>query len=308
MATFNRYDLWLSRTWTFQIFKKHHTELNRYYWSYAPIIIEAKIKAKSNQKNKKTTSIFNIPASLSSRVSPDVGGWLKDSSDFDNWVRLSALSSLLSYLEIYIRNVSCFAMDSNPLLSIGLSREIDGIKLMKSKKLPIHYPTTEQFIKGDWSTRISNYRKTFGFVPDILIRSQGDLEKMRKLRNNFAHRFGRDETTGVEKREILERLYGKNEISRLSEERLLNYLGLVESVVIGIDEHLGKRHIGEYETIHFYHQCITDSKFSLTHWGIEKPLPGKGRAKFLAETLGKLFGRHPGQEFCKNLIDYYNSQ
>ena len=297
---FDRYGLWGKRTWAFRLFKLHHTELNQLYWSYVPTRSDAQHKTRRVDPSTETDTIFTINADLKRRISPQIAGWKSDFANFDNWVRLSALISLLSYLEIYIRNVAVAAIDSDPLLVMGFSRLIDGLTVLKSGKPRNTFFDTERFVKGDWTQRMTQYRETFGPPPQVLIENHSELEQMRKLRNTFAHRFGR-----VEQGDHSKPIAIGHEMERLTERRLQKWLGIVEQVALAIDEHVGAQYIGEYETLAFYHQWISEPQAAQQQWGVARPQPGNRREQDLATALGTIFGRHPGLQFCRELITYY---
>lgn len=292
--TFNRHGLWLTRTWAYHSFKRHHTELNRLYWSYVPARIEAKKKGAAIVSSTRTDALFNLRGEVASRVSAEAANWQIDFAEFDNWIRLSSLTSLLSYFEIYTRSVCSMALESDPSALLGLRGEIDGTKILKHVTKYNRYDETKQFVDGDWSKRIGNYRKVFGSAPSRLEDFQGELQKMSNLRNSFAHKFGRSDSFS-------------DTMEHLSQDRLQKYWGIVDEAALSIDEHLGRAYIGEYETIRFYHIWANDSRAAKTEYHITPPRRNTDRARNLAEALGNLFGRHPGVLFCAQLVDYYNS-
>lgn len=86
-----------------------------------------------------------------------VSKWLDARDDLENWLRLSALVSALSYFETYLRQVVNSALMSDPLCRFGSSRAIDGVILLKNRKLIDNKKEIEGITKGDWLNRCSEF-------------------------------------------------------------------------------------------------------------------------------------------------------
>jgi len=150
------------------------------------------------------------------------------------------------------------------------------------------FDKSELITKGTWPQRIGNYQKIFKSVPQTLASSVSDLEKMRKIRNNVAHAFGRDieKTRARETIEILP-------IERLSEIRLQKYMEIIRKISKEIDNQLLTNHIGEFELIHFYHRI--KSELRIDH-----------KIQDLKTKTNSLNVELRNHTFYKELIEYYD--
>ena len=119
--------------------------------------------------------------------------WKSGYHEFQNWVNLNAVMAMSSNFETYLSAVISLAITSDPGVLVGASQAVDGIDLIKRQKNkidPTEYVTA--CTKGDWNSRISAYEGIFGQVPPELKTNCSDLNKIRVLRNNIGHSFGRD--------------------------------------------------------------------------------------------------------------------
>ncbi len=100
---------------------------------------------------------------------------------------------MASNLETYMAAVIAVALESDPGLLLGASRSVDGISLLKHGAPPLKLAERiEGCTRGDWSSRVSHYRRLFSKVPAIMTDKLSDLETIRRLRNRLSHAFGRD--------------------------------------------------------------------------------------------------------------------
>jgi hypothetical protein len=122
------------------------------------------------------------------------------------------------------------------------------------------------------------------------------LEKMRRLRNNIGHAFGR-EIEAARRHDVL----SSTEISKLSRDTTIYYMKLIYSISKEIDRQLLINHIGEYQIANFYHSLKDDLS-------IGDPLPARERGNHIAilkKQIGR-FGNNPvSKNFCRELIEYY---
>lgn len=286
---FERHKLWGNTTWAYRLFRYHHIQLNKIYWSYAPVARDALQRAHAEDPLVETKDFFSFHTADDLRVPHPLSKWEDAFKQSQTWIRSSLVLVIASILEVYIRTVVSLALESDPGLLIGSQGVVDGVRLLKSDASYSYLKHGEECATGQWQSRLDKYQRLFGTVPQDLKDSLNELEQLRKFRNGVGHTFGRDQG------EYKSRLDVKpKELASLSEQRLKKWLGLAEKVVKAVDLHLGA-HIGEYETIYFYHSNI-------------RKLPAHGHftpASRLSRELNLLHGHGPGKTFCKELIRYY---
>src|SRR5690606_4210634 len=144
---------------------KHHSEINSLYWSHMLAAKRTTSIVRKADKRLRPTTVFTVPRKHQKRIAPTLERWEKDFKDFNNWVRLSASVAVNSYMEIYLRNITSLAIESNPGLGIGAGGAIDGVKLLKSRPGYSYSEYAVHFTKGDWNTRIQHYERLFGEAP-----------------------------------------------------------------------------------------------------------------------------------------------
>ena len=148
-------------------------------------------------------------------------------------------------------------------------------------------------VKGEWSKRLASYRKLFGTVPVQLTALEGNLDRMRNIRNGVAHSFGRDQNLFVNPLPMAD-----DRAERLSEPTLLAWLGEIEQAAMAVDEHILRNHLGDFELLWHFHR-----------W---RELPRSEKEPKYAETtafarfLNRTFGSTPGREYCRQLERYYH--
>jgi len=289
MPTFNRWNATWPKTWAGHIFKKHHTQLNDIYWSGAASIGHIKMIARHTLATSSTASFFHLSAANARRMTFPIEDWRKNTSEFENWSRLSALMSLLSYFETYLGAVTWLALTSDPGILLSSSRAVDGIKLVKHENCPDIEPHIPGLTKGDWQSRCAAYKRLFSIIPKSLSDNVSELESMRKLRNGIGHAFGRfiDEYRDP----VLVR---PRELQRLSESRLQRWLGVIDECVAEIDSHLLNIHIGAFEVLYMYHRW--DKKYYAGHIHEETAF---------AASIGETQGNKPSRTYFKAAIAYY---
>lgn len=290
--SFNR---WISKdkySYAFRLFSKYHTYMNSLYWAHVPASSHTQETyriASVNNPNQTTHQLYNLSGKNAFRVTESLESYSKHLKDFDNWTRLNTLVAVLSYFETYLSSIVSLAIESDLGLIYSIPKKIDGIMILKHKTNTDYsfFDKSELITKGSWPQRISNYEKIFNSVPTTLASSISDLEKMRKIRNNVAHAFGRD----IEKtraRETFEML----PIERLSEIRLQKYMDIIRKISKEIDAQLLTNHIGEFELIYFYHRIKSELR---TNYEIQD----------LKTKINSLYVEQRNYTFCKELIKYY---
>lgn len=299
MESNQSFDRWNARersTWPFQVFQKYNLELTKLYWSFVPAHKTLYNRLGSSHANWTDASEQHLvfkPASRS-RLFGDLKDWSNAFNSFANWTRLNVLMAILSNFESYTAAVLQLALESDPGVLIGAPRSVDGLSLHKRHVTELnHDKIIEACTKGDWSSRVSHYEATFGFVPAMLKAHISDLDAMRNLRNKVGHAFGRDISQA--------RRHGVREIipmESLSEERVERYQRLAWSSAKSIDRHLLTTHIGEYQALHFYHKLFPTLRSDVNQ--------GQ-RAVYFRKALGQFHGGLPGKAVCKAMVEYYEA-
>lgn len=293
----NEFDRWTSKSgssWVLKLFKKHHTLLNSMYWSYIPTSSYCNYMYRQNEKNqtsKTISELLHISGVDSHRVENKLENWDKSFKEFDNWTRLNALVALLSYFEVYLSSIVTLSLESDPGLNFKTTKVIDGMMIVKSNsKFTVDFKNVaEKITKGEWPQRIAAFREVFGTVPQKIIDYTKQLERMRKLRNNVAHAFGR-EIEKAQARGLIEIL----EMDKLSLDALKKYMQIINDIVYDIDQQLVTNHIGSYEVLFYYHQ-------------INEQLPSINKEVALRKELNRIgINGTCNEQYCRELIDYYD--
>ena len=225
----------------------------------------------------------------------DLKDWSNAFNDLENWVNLNALVAISSNFETYIATIVPLALESDVGVLFGVPRRIDGIEIVKhGKEKPFNFEDiVEACTKGTWQSRINSYERAFGRVPKYLLNRISDLEKIRIVRNNVAHSFGRDIEASRQNGQLTTLPVGK-----LSRDHFLKLQSIVWKSAKAVDAHLYNFHIGEYQTLAFYHKLYP----SLNH-----ELHPSMRAMELKKEIGRYGDIPAGKEFCKGLVAYYEA-
>ncbi|HEY1012629.1 MAG TPA: hypothetical protein VGE07_07990 [Herpetosiphonaceae bacterium] len=287
---FDRLKPWRNQTWNYLLFKKHHTELNDLYWSFAPTVSSVHDQIDNAPPTQSPVITFNYSGEVR-RIASDPNTWRKMFSDFENWVRLSALISISGYFEIFFQKAIALALESDPGIQYGKSRLVDGFSYRKYNDKYSFHEAGENCAKGEWNRRISIYKKLFHHIPSSIENHISDLEQIRIMRNGVGHAFGRNMKDYLESVHI-----SSKPMMSLSETDLQKWLGIIDQIALDIDTHLGMNHIGEYETLYFYH-----------NWRTTPQARASTVANFSKHLRSSTNHNGAGREFCRGLITYYDS-
>jgi hypothetical protein len=268
--------------------------MNSLYWAHVPASSKAQKTYRDSKKISPvptTQSAYHLSGANAFRVADSLDAYSSHLKEFDNWTRLNTLVSVLSYFETYLSSVVSLSIESDLGILYSVPRRIDGVMVLKYSTQDEYsfFDKSEGVTKGTWQQRVSCYKQLFKVVPVSLENSIADLEKMRKIRNNVAHAFGRDinETRSRHTLEILP-------IERLSEERLMKYMETIRIISKDIDKQLLENHIGEFELIHYYHTT-------------RDGLTSTNRANELKPLINGLYVQKRTRKFCAQLIQYYEA-
>ena len=285
------------RTFALRAFNEHETEINRHYWSFQ---VSSEFSSYHARKEKKTdpssstAGVFQASGPDARRIPKTVTEWLDAKDDLENWLRLSATVSASAYLETYMRQVVRCALMSSPLCRYGAQQSLDGTVLLKSgKELPFKWEV-ESVTSNTWPARAEAFKSLFGSVPTLLTNNLNIMERIRKLRNNFAHGFGRD----------LDALPPSNSSSgrsdRLSATVFIKYIGVISKVAASIDKLLLTEFIGNFEYVYFYHCWRTRER--------EGKEATYTESRALQHAFNQDAKRSLGPKFCQGLIAFYAKQ
>lgn len=300
-----QFERWKSRedcTWAFQVFQKHNLELSKMYFSH---IASSEYVYKNLGKSgalweDPITKHFKFKDEIQNYTFPTLKDWSNSFNEFDNWVNLNAVMAMSSNLETYMSTVIKLALESDIGVLFGASKKIDGIQIIKHGRHQAFNFNDKitSCTKGEWSKRVSAFKKIFGSVPSILSNNISTLESLRKLRNDIGHAFGRD-IKASRKHNVIE----VAKIQGLSRKRTIKYQKLIFGICKSIDKQLLSNHIGEYQSLYFYHNLRPSLKG-------EYPLNNHtlgNHTWMLKKGLGKFGAKCAGKVFCKELISYYET-
>jgi hypothetical protein len=295
-AVFDRYKFPGKRSFAMRAFNDRETEINEHFWSFKVVSEYSGYmarKKKAENESAPTAELFKAKGPDARRIPPTVLDWLSAQRELENWLRQSAIVSAASYLEAYLRQAVRSALMSDPMARYGSPRSVDGVILLKRGiEIPCE-ADVECLTKGDWNSRSAAFARLFGKAPDGLSNNLAALEGIRRLRNDFAHGFGRDL-----------RIPPPSELdsrptNRLSQERFIEYVGVVSRVANSIDRYLLSHYIGSFEMLHFYHEHRAQPR---------KPEDARYEP---VRALQRCFSRDAGvtvsENFCQDLMVFYDS-
>ncbi len=290
------FDRWIPReksTWPFQVFQNYNQELERNLAAYIPASKFVYSKLTTGGALWEDKPEKHLALKIGQKTFTDLKAWSVGFNAFDNWVNLNILMTISSTFETYLATIVSVALQSDPGLLFGSSRSLDGIFVLKNGSISkIDY---EWFIKsctmGDWMSRLGAYERLFGIAPTILKNNISTLDKIRIMRNNVGHAFGRDidESRKHGIKAILP-------IESLGREKVLKYQNLLWKIAKSIDKQILIAHIGEFQALNFYHNL---------HLTLNKDDHPSVRAQHFKKKLGQSGVQAPSKLFTRQLVDYY---
>ncbi|MCG3664433.1 hypothetical protein L5F09_01565 [Aliarcobacter butzleri] len=293
---FNRWEHRHKSSWALRIFKQHTNELLRMFITFnnSKEFTYKNLKSQGAKWEDKIDKYFKFVKWEYDKFD-NLKDWSNGYNELENWINLNALVSMSSSFETYIATIVPLALESDIGVLFGTSHKIDGMSILKyGKSEPFDFNNIVIGItKGDWNSRIAIYKKTFDNVPKYLESNISSLEKIRKIRNDLAHAFGRDIEASRDKF-ILKSL----PIKSLSKKKFLKYQNIIWKCALEIDAHLTNLHIGEYQSLLFYHKLFPT---------LNQNLHINQRAIELRKKIGQYGDQSAGKEFCQGLVKYYES-
>jgi hypothetical protein len=151
----------------------------------------------------------------------------------------------------------------------------------------------EVITKGEWNSRLASLAKIFGNVPTSILAHVSILEKIRKIRNEFAHGFGRELAVASPSDPETK------PIRSLSQQTFVKYIGTISRFAALIDRFLLPGFIGNFELIHYYHEWKLKPKD--TRDAQYEPV------RAFKRSLHRDLSTPVSTEFCRELIAYYES-
>lgn len=246
------------------------------------------------------TKHFQFKDDTQTHTFENVKAWSNSFNEFDNWVNLNSVMAMSSNLETYMSTVIKLALESDVGVLFGTSKRIDGIEIIKhGRPQPFDYEDKlMSCTKGEWGARVNAFERIFGKSPALLSGNISALEKLRKLRNNVGHAFGRD-IDASRHHNVIDTL----DIQKLKREKTLEYQKLMYGIAKSIDKQLLQENIGEYQTVYFYHNL----RPQLNHEDIVVERRIGNHSTELKKQLGRFGAAKAGKKFCKELVTYYES-
>ena len=291
VVSFNRWSHVQNHTWPFQVYKLYNEELSQFLWAEESTSRYAcnRLGKEGAKDTDPPTKFLSLPGNRRLNMKT-VREWANVLDESHNWLRLNCVMAISSNLETYLGSVIALAIESNPGCLLGASKSIDGAKLLKNGSLNagVYESHIIACTKGTWGSRLNAFERLFGTAPLSYRNGLSALERMRKLRNNLGHAFGRDIDAAKDFT-----FNQKKPADRIQLTTLIKYLELAYKIVQDIDEFLLNDHIGEFQAIYAYHQH-------------RKEFTGAETDKAL--KLKQYYGSHDqqvGKVFCKGLVRYY---
>ena len=292
---FARYAPPSSRSFAMRAFNSRETEINEHFWSFKVVSEYSGYLARSKKTEDAATptaTLFHAVGPDARRIPPTVADWLNAQKELENWLRQSAIVSAAAYFEAYLRQVVVSALMSDPMARYGAARLVDGVTLLKrGVEIPCQ-EDVESITKGDWSARAAALTKLFHKCPDGVRNNLADLERIRSLRNDFAHGFGRN--LSIPSPSELD----TRPANRLSHARFIKYFGVISRAAKSIDRYLMQNFIGSFEMLHFYQMRGKPAK---------PEDAGYDPIRALQRCLNRDTGTPVPGEFCLALIRHYDS-
>jgi hypothetical protein len=183
---------------------------------------------------------------------------------------------------------------SAPLCRHGLPQALDCTRLLKLGTEIPYDDDIRTVTMGDWTSRAKGFETLFGEVPPAISSNLKRLERIRKLRNDFAHGFGRssDAVPGPSNSSA-------GTMTTLRARAFLTDIGTISKIAASVDKLLLAKFIGNFELLHFYHVWKT------------KPRIGKEASYSIQRALARSFSRDAkctvNAAFCAGLIAYYDA-
>ncbi|MDR5045735.1 MULTISPECIES: hypothetical protein [Bacillus cereus group] len=284
-------------SWAWRVFKKHNDEFYKMYTTfYNSYNYTYKMLGINNAEwEDQPEKHFNFEHGWEKKRFTDIKDWSTSFNGLENWTNLNALVAISSNLETYIATIVPLALESDIGVLFGTPRRIDGIEIIKfGNEKPSNFDKlVVGCTKGTWESRLNTYERLFGTVPQYLRDNIGELEKIRNIRNEVAHAFGRDIDESRKNGEVT-----TLPIKKLSRRNFIKLQTVTWRTAKEIDNHLYREHIGDYQSLLFYHNM---------YLGLNHQVHPSQRAMQFKKKIGQHGDIPASKKYCKELVEYYES-
>jgi hypothetical protein len=295
----------LAKTLPYYQFKRDFTTVNEYYWGASSALHAVASRVRHIAPSEDFHSTLGLTqsayATTLGHTSEQYAARLSVSR---RWHRLLTLVIMSSAFERYLTAVATLAIASDPALSPGFPKKVDGLIFTKYGLQAGDRPT-EPLTKGEWSSRLAAFRRYFGSVPLDLQASEAELEAMRKRRNQVTHAFGLDISPMSAHNAVLFGARRPDFVNKVavSEGTLKKWLGVLETSAAAIDDHLLRHFIGGYELAAIYIEWNRDRNALYKASGIPRYSKGSDARK-LGKFLGNLLDHPITLELAQSIMGY----
>ena len=289
--SFDRKVPFFERTLAWRLFKRHHTHFNDIFWAHRAAAKFSYRSTRPFQRSDAASVLFSLPENPQ-RLARTLGAWADNYSGFNEWTQLAGVVAICGYLETYIAQVATAALESCPALVFGGSDQVDGTVLLKAGNTYDFYAHAEPLVRGDWQARISAFTKLFGLCP--FAHEVGRLERLRALRNDAGHSFGRDiKFMRFSESSLVQPL------PRISDEDIQSFLELANTVATTIEAHVGMNFVGSFEVVRLYHNW----RASLAPLGVGQRTLARSFSRYFNSVTESPYGL----ERFGELVQYYDA-
>lgn len=293
-VSFERWKHAFPQSGPFLVYKQYYEELNRYYWaSFSGHKITYSEMAKTYTWESDPEKVLDLPKHNYNFKT--LREWSNAYNALQVWIRLNVVLSMSSILETYMDSVCGLAIESNPGILINASKSIDGVSLLKTKRLDreVIENAIQNITKGTWTQRRAVFDSLFGGHPIEMEKYEADLEELRSKRNSVGHAFGRDIIKARRFEEIK-----PLPLDGIKQEKLIHYLDVTLKVATAIDMFLLDNHIGEYQALFSFHVFYTHNYGK--KWD-EISMAREFRRVFMKSKMPI------GKQFFIELVQYYKT-
>ena len=300
-TSFARWQSQEHRSWQFEIFRKYNKELTNMLISFkaSQKYTYQHLTASGAKFELLADQYFTFEDPRHIGTFKTIRDWSDSHNELSSWIYLNALIALASNFELYLSSIIKLALDSDPGVIFGASHSIDGVYIKKYGKKKIDYDKyVRPCVTGEWDKRRSNFEMIFNCEIPIIRKNIKQLEKLRLLRNDIAHAFGRSlrVTKNHEKVEAYK-------LPKMTYKKLIKYQIIMFKIVEHLDDYLLKNHIGQYQLILYYHNWKIKNKMTFKFNNTQIQYFGTNFRK----DLGQYRKIATKKTFAKDLVSYYEN-
>ena len=297
----------LARTLAYYQFQRDFTTVNDYYWGAGSALHAVAGRVRHMGQGEDFRKELGLTQKIYEKPLGHAAERYAEKLDISKrWHRLLTLVIMTSAFERYLTAVATLAIASDPALTPGFPKKIDGLVLTKYQLQAGDRPT-EPLTKGEWPSRLAAFRKYFGEIPSELKSNEGTLETMRRRRNQVAHEFGLDTSSLSPEAAILlgaRRPTAPNMSTvSITDTTLKKWLGVLDVSAEAIDGYLLPHFIGGYELAAIYNEWKRNGDALYKATGIARYGSGSP-AKKLSKFLGALLDYPIQQEMAQTIMDF----